>query len=330
MRSVGIGFLAFSACSGGSGGGTDVGTPPPPAQRCVAPDFYAPVTAAVAYEQTEFDGWPVVQWVPSGMQGLIFYFHGSGGNAAQLVLLEPMGAANVMVGAGFGIVATDSELRGSEAFWSDEEDWDANPDFQRLEAIRDDLIASGKITASTPIYTMGFSNGGFMSSLFAAEALEQGWPIGAAGPHNSVPWGASDGLPMFIAESVNDESIAVDSARGFYEDWVSAGWPAEFRLTEEAPLDPLRLMRIPGFTEEIAGNAFTELQTFGLVDAAGERLIDLADLESELTHYENSAQMMKAWEVSAELRVQWATHRYDNQFAAEECQFFVDHPPAGQ
>jgi predicted esterase len=316
-------FTLLGACSAGEDDGTGDGGGPPIGPVCIAPDPFAPITAAVAYEEVEFDGWPVVRYAGPDPIGLILYFHGTGGNTQQVLQLESLGAMNVYTQSGFAIVATQSEERGEQAQWSDA-DWDDNPDWQRLAAIRDDLIAQGMVTSETPIFTTGFSNGGVAGAQFATAARDEGWPVAATAPHNSIAYGVGDELPVFYVEAANDEIVQIDVAKGDYEERLARGWRTEYREAPEIAVDPRRFQRIPQFTEEMSANAFTELGTYGLIDAAGNRVIDLEDLESELLRYQNNAAILKAYEVVAQMRVVWATHRYDNQFVAEECRFFVD------
>ncbi len=313
--------LALAACSGKDipAVGSDPSDP-----LCVAPAEGAEVLPAVAYEQAEIDGWPVVQWIPDDPVGLLFYFHGAGGNAQQVLQTEPVRAVNVFVTSGFALAATQSDQRGDDGQWSGDEGWGESPDFVRLDAIRAGLIASGGVTADTPVFAMGFSNGGGFSAVFGDAAREEGWPVAAVSVHNAGGYGADDDLPLSFVVAENETATTVEAAQAQYDERAAGGLPALFNLTEEQPVDATRFTRIPGFTEELSANAYTELQTFGLIDADGARIPAIEDVESELLRFENNARIFKAWEVVAQLRVLWATHRYDSAFAAEECSFFLD------
>lgn len=294
------------------------------ALACDAPGFSEPVVPAERWERTTFEGWPVMRWLPAEPRGLVFYFHGTGGHYDDVTYVEVTREIDTLVRAGFAFVATESTLRGAEAQWEKEgPDWTANPDLARLDGIYQDLIASGAITADTPVFTDGFSDGGGMSGFFSSVAKERGWPVAAAAMHSSGGMSSAD-IPQIWMIAKNDREGLAEDAAEIHAEMVEDGAIVENYLAEEVPLDPARLLRIPRFDQAAADEAFADLVDLGIIDSNGVRLVDLeTQLESSLNLFESESRVQQDWEVSTQLRVVWSTHRFDSQWSQHVCEFFT-------
>lgn len=188
----------------------------------------------------------------------------------------------------------------------------------------EDFIASGRITAETPVFTSGFSDGGGMSGTVSSLGRERGWPVAAAAIHNSGGV-ASPEIPQIWVIAENDlDGIPTNSAAA-YEQTIEQGGHAVYLEVPEEPLDPARLLRIPRFEQASADQAFADLVEYGILDDGGVRIVDLeTQLESSLSKFESQSKVAQDWEVSTQLRVTWATHRFDSRHAQDVCEFFVD------
>ena len=292
---------------------------------CNAPGTYDAVEPSTRWARTTTpDGWPMVSYIPPKPVALMFYFHGTGGNADDVYNLEVARELDTLVDLGIGLVATQSEDRNVNVQWDIRNaDWTTNPDLVRLEGIYDSLIASGQITAETPVVTNGFSQGGSMSGYFGALAAERGWPVVAIARHSSAG-NESPGIPQIWVVAANDLEGTADRAEESYQEAIAAGGIGEFYLAVEQPLDPMRFVRIPGFEEQTSQKAFDEAVGLSLVDAAGVRLVDLSfQLENAIALYEAEAEVIQNWEVGNQLRVVWSTHRFDSQFTEQVCDFVL-------
>lgn len=323
--------LIAVACSGspddGAADGTDTDGGTGPGGACELAPLYDPIKPTAQWEKVQFEGnWLVVQYFPPNMKGLVWYFHGTGGMANDVYNLEPTAEVNTLIGAGFGFVATNSTDRSEEAQWNDgDSSWETNTDLARLDRIYADLIAQGRITSATPIVTMGFSQGGSMATYFGELAIDRGYPIKASSIHNSNGQvSTSKHLPQIWIIAEHDHGDTNEVVPQTYQQHLDAGDVAAFYEAVEGPLDPKRFMRIPGYTEENSQSAFDELVEMAIIDPAGTRLFDIADLEYVIAGYEANSSGRSPIEISNQTRVVWSTHRFDSQFAVQDCQFLLD------
>ncbi len=321
-----LALVALAACSDKSGDNGDDGeTDLPVAAACDAPGFTEPVVPAARWERTTTpDGQGLIRWIPENPRGLVFYFHGTGGNYDDVMYVEPTREMDTLIRAGFGFVSTESEERGGSAQWEKgSDDWRENPDLERLEGLYEDLVAAGDITRETPILTTGFSDGGAMSGFFSAVAKVHGWPVFAAAMHNSGGSSSAD-IPQIWVIAENETDQIGPNSLAAYENAVADGAIATYHLAAEEPLVADRLLRIPRFTQEDADLAFADLVKYGILDEAGVRVIDLdTQLESSLNKFEKDSKVQQDWEVSTQLRVVWSTHRFNSEYSQEVCEHFT-------
>ena len=94
---------------------------------------------------------------PPNIRGLVFRFHGTGGQASTFFnKVEDRSQANDLVAAGFGVVALDSDDRVNKQ-WSTVLPPN-NVDINNVQAMINSFISRGFISANTPIFSVGMSN----------------------------------------------------------------------------------------------------------------------------------------------------------------------------
>lgn len=327
------GLLALGAALGGCSGGGDpdpFGTgpdgtagdddddvvAPTAALACADAGPDAPVIPSYTMTVTTFEGYDTVYWFPSSPRAVVWYFHGGEkvteiNDMEQTAFLNHMAAANI----GFLITAKDGHD------WDTNAPADANEEMPRLERLRDSLIADGKFDADTPIVTLGFSDGGAMSSHFAAHMDEErGWPIAAALIHSS---GGGDvpSVPVWMTIQENDKADISGSAQRKVDDSIALGNDTRFEVSPERTTTPELFLRRAQWDLTDAQEAFDDAVAGGIIDAQGARLVPDDVMDQALDQYENDSLMVGAANVTARLHVTWALHRFSAWYAEEECTF---------
>ena len=313
------GLTSGPTSGGGGGGSTSVSA------DCTPPDPHDAVVPGAEPDDEDIDGAYTIHYVPDDPKAIVWFFHGSGGEANQIVRTEQMSLTNLLVPAGIGYVSTDSANRTTGGWNSSANS--GNEDFVRLYAIRDHLIETTGLTEDTPIITMGFSNGGSMAATVAAVAPEDGWNVVAASIHNSG-MGRSNALqvPTLHSSTENDDTVGPSTLRNDYERQINAGLPSVLHEGFEEPLHPERFARIGGgYSRDVSQDAFDEMVDMAMVDADGARLVSISDAQSVLDSYEANATVGQGpANVVAQMKVVWQMHRFSAQFNGEECQFISD------
>ena len=141
--------------------------------------------------------------------------------------------------------------------------------------------------------------------------------------HNGNPVRAV--LPTLFVEAENDEVTEPDTLAATRDTIAAAGFAVEAYMATEAPLDPMRFLRIPSFTEDKSQFQFDELVTWGHIDATGVRQTSYENVNGVVNQIRNESEGWDPVRAGDQLRVVWRTHRVDGQFALEERNFFVDH-----
>ncbi|MGB7068562.1 MAG: hypothetical protein WBD22_03650 [Pyrinomonadaceae bacterium] len=186
---------------------------------------------------------------PAGFRGVVFRFHGTGGSGIILYnSLEHRITANDLVAAGFAVVALDSDDRVNRQ-------WPYalppnNPDIVNVQALINSFISRGFITANTPIFGLGMSNGGAFTAgvsyalNFSAASIYCA-PGSAFINQTTVPtiWNMQQ-------NDANDQVGPSGNATAQANSQILAqrGVPTEFNMNIPSPVYPQRFARIPGLS----------------------------------------------------------------------------------
>ena len=280
---------------------------------------YAPVADWEAYR---FDDFPVRQFIPPDPKGLIFVYHGSNGGIGFVNKIETIATLNALILSGIGFVATESDNRQTGQWDTSTASGAANVDLQRMDALYQEVIATTEITASTPIFAMGFSNGGSFSGIFGQYALEQNWPITGIFPHLSG-CGTCYGSPVPVAyvEGENDPQSSIDSVISDHRD---RGIPAEHFVAPELVLDPLYFTKNPAVSDERSESTFNDLVALELIDADGVRLVPTEEADQWTDWYGNNGTVNSPDLRAEELKVAWGLHRMNAYHAFAVRDFALD------
>jgi hypothetical protein len=323
---------ALLACDGGAGtrdatGDDDdddtVVDPGPIVDRCADPGPDAPVAPQVTQTATTFEDAPVLYWLPDGLRAVVFYFYG-GDSVTEWNGPEQVAFQNQMADANIGWIAYTKANTARGASWdADHRELGANPDLQRLERLRDELIATTALRADTPIVSVGFSDGAAFSVFFASATQNQlGWPIAAVLAHNSGARGIDlPDAPIWTTSADHDEPNTRGGAEDLAAEQAARGFEAVYHRTPERTVTADVFLRNPEWDDDKTGEIFQEMVDLGLVDALGDRLVADADIETAINAYANNSEQRGSAISAMRLRVVWATHRYSAVHTAEECEF---------
>ena len=314
----------------GCGGSQETGEPVhqgdsgPSSNAVCVDDDVAPVVPLVDFGTSTFEDFPLLLHVPEQPRGVVFIFHGSGGQIGYLTGIHYVRAWNTFIEAGYAVVATESTDR-KQGTWSGVlGDVSGNPDMARMVRLRDHLMDTTPLSSDTPIYGWGFSNGGGFLDAFAWMGDQEGWPMAGLMIHNSVLGSAVD-VPVLITSAENDAITAL--AFQSYEAHAETGAAAEWWESKERAWTPDDMQIHPAYEADDSQAVFDELVGFGFIDEQGERLLDLGELESSMNYYARNSVLPGPDRVTPLLRVAWATHRPTSEFACEEVAFMNRHLP---
>jgi dienelactone hydrolase len=286
--------------------------------------MYEAVPFDYPVEHITFEGYDVAYYFPDELEGLSFVFHGSGGDTGLVETVECTAILNAFIEAGIGYVATESTNRDAAQWNNSSSNPDVNPDLARMQRLRDFLIASTPVEDTTPLFSFGFSNGGTFAALFGQAASDWGWPMRAASVHNSGIGSTDLEIPVIFVVSENDEIVNNDVVYDTYEAQIASGYVAEWRESLEIPLYRTRFLRIEYYDPRDTQETFQATVDGGLVDADGVRLFELRQIDPILNAWvDDFPDVFYPSMAKAQLRVVWATHRINGEFAQQESDFFA-------
>ncbi|MBC8352017.1 MAG: VCBS repeat-containing protein [Planctomycetes bacterium] len=202
----------------------------------------------------------VYSYVPDNAKGLVFFSHGSTGGAGIVNRLESIVLIDNLIDSGYAVVATESTRRngnlmpGESVTWDHTIDPDYNADFLRVSALREQFLDDyANLDEDTPVFPVGFSNGGGWSSVLGEMGRAIGWSIPTVGVMSSSFSGSGPAIDVrqatFIQVLENDRPPAVGSTRvanlqDYHENLKADGFPTEFFVGREKVLGLDRFNRI--------------------------------------------------------------------------------------
>lgn len=238
-----------------------------------------PITPSVVYQQSTFEGFPVISYIPEHPRAVIYLFHGSGGSANFATKVDTVDVLNRFVAEGYGFVSTSSTERTGDMRWNaSNPSLTTNPDLARLARLQANLVATTPLEATTPLAGIGMSNGSRFVTLWGQRWKDAGYPVKVIwASHGKIadPVTASGGLtvPTVFSTSVHDfTSPPIPIAVG-YEATADGGTPALFFMSQERTLNASTFLRIPGVDGTEANAITAALKGTGVWNAQGVRVV---------------------------------------------------------
>jgi len=293
-----------------------------PADR---PPVFTDANPIVPWQRGSFQGRAVVWYIPPSATGLAFIFHGSGGDASVADSPETIVILNELLQRGIGFVAIGSDNR-TQKTWTTDVRASQNPDFARLSAWRQDRIAAGQISTSTPIFAWGFSNGGAMASYLTHAAPAAGWNFGAAAlqAHGGYTqqFGDPASEPVLFIAGRWDTSVTPSDIEANYNDHVGRGRPGQYRLIPEQRLAPTRFDRSEHIRADRSLSLFRTLVDTGYFDKGGRRQFAGAQIDATIDEIGRRSDISPSAPTKAVLNAVLATHAINGYYAEQIAAWF--------
>lgn len=216
---------------------------------------------------------------PSNMKGVIYLFHGTGGNASNWInTLENRSFINSAIADSFGIIVTEAEeiTLNTDLNGDGKLRWLTFPidtingiDYLNIKTLTDTFVNRGDINYSTPKYSVGMSNGGSFS---AAISFAYNYQAG-------ISYCASSSQAIF---SVRNNPFAYRMAKfddnaevgpqGNYEAWQNDSILEtrsichDYQIHDRQPIYSERFARISGISIATSQAIFNDLMNNGQLD----------------------------------------------------------------
>ena len=150
-----------------------------------------------------------------------------------------------------------------------------------MSRLRQHIVDTTAITASTPTFGIGMSNGSAFVALWAEASTRAGQPVAAAGMYMAGPRKSLDSIgglrvPTFMVIGRNDTITNPAKERSDLQRIAAAGVPTELHEVEPQPVTAARYLRIPGADETIAEAIVAAYRSVGVIDADGNVSVDLS------------------------------------------------------
>lgn len=201
--------------------------------------------------------------IPPNPRGLVLFLHGTGGSNNFIVGTETFPVVLRALEAGYGVLGTEAEEAVAGDLNGDgKERWDvaltaANIDFANLNTLVTALRTAGTITAGTPLYAIGMSNGGSMAVSLGAIGAAPIAPVYPALRFAAVLSHCANGRTNAVAVTTtptafllcaNDDNANVDNTDAIANNatLLSRGIPTMLDLHPASPLYDERFAREPG------------------------------------------------------------------------------------
>jgi predicted esterase len=286
--------------------------------------------------------------VPAGAKGVVFFLHGTGGSSKFVTKAEAQSVALVAVKRGYGVISPEAEevaagdLDGNGKIrWSPQMKAD-NKDYANLEALLGELRAQGKLASTTPLYSLGMSNGGSMSVAIGAVAAT---PIAGSFPSlrfravvsfcasGAVALGGVTTTPTAWLMCAKDDNPEVSNAEAkqSHDALAARGIDTIYDEHPPSPLYDERFLRA-GLDLATSKAVAKELRAAGAVDGAGFFVRPGNDLAAEVQAQPASYPSLTAvppagrLEVLGQISVMEAEHAMYADWASRAIEFFEKHP----
>jgi hypothetical protein len=285
----------------------------------------------------------VYSYFPTPMKGVIFCFHGTGGAASNWVTpsSEYKLFINDAVKDSFGVIITEAEeitlntdMNGDGKLrWATYPLDTSNIDIANLAIITDTFIRRGKMTATTPKYGIGMSNGGFFAPSIAMTlgytAIAPYCSQGAALQYNTITIPTSWSMAKY---DNNDQVGHTGDSLAFQYHLLldQRGICNRYNLQDHSPCYPQRFMRIPLVTQTVSTNIFNELKNNNLMDAKNYFLYPSDTFAARITASPSSYPYISALPagavvaISTQIDLCYSAHKFFSDYNKRTLYFF-DH-----
>ncbi len=237
----------------------------------------------------------VYYYVPANYKGVIYFSHGTDGEAANWIdVIENRQMVKDAIADTFAVIITEAEeiTLNTDLDGDGKLHWEtfpldsvANIDMANIKAITDTLINRGVMKRATPRFAVGMSNGGGFSGSLAETfkfkaAVSYCHPLSASlAPIATVP------IQWCMAKYDQHEGVGPAGnaqALANHEVLLSRGIPTKHFVFDHSPLYPERFLRVTGISSATSTALFNGLKNFGALDAKNYLRFNADSLVSRL------------------------------------------------
>lgn len=277
---------------------------------------------------------PRVQYyVPEAHDGIIFMFHGRNGcGECMFDKGDTRDMVNDAISRGYAVVALDSFDRVNRE-WNLDPSAATNVDMQRVNALRNNLISRGKISATEPVYLLGVSNGGMFASLLSQQALPAfGFDVAAQALYvapGHLETMAVTQTPTIFALAENDTTIDNSRAISNFGGLLARDIPTRLITNHPSPVHMNRFWGIEGLSSNDSQAIHAKLVLAGYLDGSNyileHALLDdngdgIPDWQTSIP--EEYANQMGS--IESELKDAFAEHQFYSHANNVTLGFFAD------
>ncbi len=244
-------------------------------------------TYAITYEVIEGFNNPknVYYFFPTNPIGVIYLFHGTGGDAGGFIRgVEMRSFTNAAIAAGYAIVSTEGEEitldqdidgDGERRFMTHPIDTVNNIDYRNIKIITDEFISRGWMTYNTPRFSIGMSAGSNFSAAFSAI-----WNLTGVGYCSRAQNTGFDSrlspfayrLARYDDNSSYNYPLGLDQAMANIAELESRGICNDLYENDRQPIYPERFARVPGISVANSIAIHNELLTNNQINSDGYAL----------------------------------------------------------
>ncbi|MEM1321128.1 MAG: T9SS type A sorting domain-containing protein [Bacteroidota bacterium] len=241
-----------------------------------------PPSATITFEEIMGRDRPkaVYHYLPPDPKGLLLFFHGTGGSAQGIISRpESRSFLNSAIADGYGILVTESEeaTLNTDLNGDDKLRWQSSPvdtvnnvDYRNIRILLDTFRQRGAIAQTTPIVSVGMSNGGNFSAVLSAVYNFKAGVSYCAQANLGFYQLRQSPFAFRMARFDENENVGPEgNAIALAHDSVLQvrGICHDYLLNDRQPLHPERFARIPGISVDSSRLIFGELKAEGQLDA---------------------------------------------------------------
>lgn len=262
--------------------------------------------------------------VPPSPVALVLMYHGGGGGntAYNMQSFSQDILADELVSRGYALAAMSSVRRFPSDWDTSTTNRNNNDDWPYIDGFRDTLIATTDVTAATPVVMLGQSAGGWFVPIVTEMAQADGWDVMAMVMHVAAPTSTPNGVPAFFYSGDNDDGVPPGDVQSAYNSHVG---PKQLYNHTEIVMHHMYWRRHVEYTHQDSVDHFNELVRLGGIDGAGNRLVDLADLQTFSAMYEANSTAKQPGRVTTNLKPAWAGHAFHDYATIAEADFLDSH-----
>ena len=284
----------------------------------------------------------VYYFFPSNPIGVIYLFHGTGGNAGGFINgIEMRSFTNAAIAAGYAIISTEGEEitldqdidgDGERRFMTQPIDTVNNVDYRNIKIITDEFISRGWMTANTNRFSIGMSAGSNFSA--AVSAIWNFTGVGYCSRAQNTGFDSrlspfAYRLARYDQNPSYNYPIGLDQAMANVAELESRGICNDLYENDRQPLYPERFARLPGISVASSIAIYNELLTNNQINNDGYALnssIIQANVLSNPTAYPTIVNFINQGITGliSQIRASNAGHSFYSDYNYESLSFFND------